>query len=392
MVNTGFEVQVISAGGLPGVEHDWALLAEHAIEPNPFYEPWMLLPALSVVEINREVEVALVWYRNPANAKAKPLLVGFFPLTIKRRYKGLPVSAANILTHIYCFSGAPLLHSEHAKPALDAYFRWQKAPASGTRITTFQSLPTDGRFHQLLLDALHSHAHVHFIERRYTRAVYRCPADPAEYIAGHLSSKALKHSRRQQELLSEQGTLEFRQLAPDDDVAPWVSDFLQMEASGWKGSVGTALASLESHALFFRAVAQAAHERHRLKMSGLWLNGRAIAARTVFRAGEGSYLFKIAYDEAYAKYSPGTLLELACIRQEDGNQHGWEDSCTSVNNMVYKRLWRDRRTVEDLAVSPGTFWGDLVLSVLPFLGFAKSRLSRLAAKRHEKATRSQHAE
>jgi len=376
MSNSGFEIQVVSMDGLPEIEHDWELLASQAVELNPSYEPWMLAPALDALGMTREVRVALMWYRNPATAKA-PLLAGFLPFITTRPWKGLPVSAAENVNHIYYFSGVPLLHREHSRPALDAYFDWLRSPASDSSIVLFRGLPADGQFHQLLVDVLHSRSLVHTIERRYTRALYKYPADHREYIAAQFSGRTLKHLRRQKELLSEQGTLEVCHLTPEDNVTNWVDDFLRLEAAGWKGAAGTALGSMASHETFFRSVTGAAHGRQRLKMSGLSLDGRFIAARTAFRSGDGSHLFKIAYDEAYAKYSPGTLLELECMLAGGVSGEAWEDSCTSADNTVYKRLWRDRRTIEDVAISAGSAWGDFALSVVPCLRFVKSRLRGL---------------
>ena len=112
-------------------------------------------------------------------------------------------------------------------------------------------------------------------------------------------------------------------------------------------------------------------------MSGLWLNGEAIAARTAFRAGEGSFLFKIAYDAAYAKYSPGTLLEMEYMLHAHRGPDRWEDSCAAAGDLASRRLSRHSRPVEDLAVSPGSLYGDFILSVMPLLGFVKAHLLRL---------------
>lgn len=377
MPSSAYRVQVIQAGELPEILPEWTLLAENAIEPNPFYEPWMLLPALSAVEEGKYVQAALVWHQNPSNSKEKPLLVGFFPFTAGRRFKRIPVPVTKVLAHIYCFLGAPLLHHHHGQPALEAYFDWQYSPASGAKLVTFQKLPADGPFHQLLVDLVYARSLSHYIDTRYTRALFRRPADSVKYIAAQISSKSMQQYRRKRERLAELGVLDIRHLSDQDDATGWIDAFLELEASGWKGAIGTALAASESHATFFRAAASAAHENGRLKMSGLWLDGRPIASRVSFRAGDGTFLFKLAYDEEFSKYSPGMLLELEFIRAGVEGPDGWEDSCNSAENTVYKRIWAHRRTIEDIAVSPGSSYGDILLWILPFLGFVKTRLRRI---------------
>jgi len=377
MNSPAYRVQVIQAGQLPEFVPDWTQLADNAIEPNPFYEPWMLLPALGAVEEGNDIQAALVWHQNPSNSKEKPLLVGFFPFTSGRRFRRLPVSVSKALAHIYCFLGTPLLHREHASSALEAYFDWHYSPASGAKLVSFHKLPADGPVHQLIVELIYARSLTHYVDQRYTRALFKRPDDAVKYISARISSKSMQQYRRKRERLAELGALDVRCLAAGDDVTGWIDAFLALEASGWKGAVGTALAASESHAAFFRAAATAAHEKGKLKMSGLWLDGRPVASRVSFRAGEGTFLFKLAYDEEFSKYSPGMLLELEFIHAGVEGPDQWEDSCNSAENTVYKRMWAHRRTIEDIAISPGSGYGDILLAILPFLGFVKTRLGRI---------------
>lgn len=375
-----FRIEVVSVDQVRQIHRQWEDLSAGAVESNPFFEPWMLLPALKGLGCESEALFALVWRSYPTDVKAEPLLTGLFPFKIDQRLKGLPVSVVEVLTHIYSRSGVPLLLREFARPSLEAYFDWLASSESDESLVYFQSLPADGLFHHLLIDVLYSRKLFFFLEQRYTRALYKHPENPFEYIDAQFSGKSQKHLRRQKELLREKGTFEARKLEARDDITDWAESFLRLEALGWKGKSGTALSSVESHAAFFREATQAAHKRNRLNMSGLFLGEQMIAGRTEFRAGDGSYLFKIAFDEAYAKHSPGTLLEIECIQNGVKGDAVWVDSCTSADNRVYKRIWMHRRTIEDLIVSAGSLRGDFIISALPFLRFAKSLLRRIKAK------------
>lgn len=380
MDRSDFEVEVASIARAMEVETAWNLLSANAVEPNPFYERWMLPHAVDALDIGKNCRVALIWHRTGSGAKDKPLLVGLFPFTVTRPWGGLPVSSVENLLHIYCFCGVPLLHREYADSALVTYLDWIKTTTSLPELGHFRLIPTDGEFHHLLVDTIRARRLICSVEERYTRAIYRRLRSSAEYIKKRFSGRTLKKLHRQKELLSEIGALEFTTLAKDGDLNAWLDAFLELEAQGWKGAEGTALMSSAKHEAFFRKVAQAAHESGRLGLCGLWLNERAVSMRVSFRTHEGGYLFKIAFDESYAKYSPGTLLELELIRERAEGEEEWEDSCTAPSNTMYKRLWLHRRTMEDIVFSPGSVFGDLTLSLIPLLRTIKSRVLRRSHK------------
>ena len=92
--------------------------------------------------------------------------------------------------------------------------------------------------------------------------------------------------------------------------------------------------------------------------------GRAIARRLSFTAGEGAYAFKTAYDERFARCSPGVMLEADNVRQLDaapGVQ--WMDSFTADANLALERMWPERRRIETLAAPLGA-WGGLAAAAL----------------------------
>src|SRR5689334_17464860 len=61
----------------------WEDLAAHALEPNPFYEPWMLRPALECLGGGRDLQVVLVLAVN----EGEPVLCGVFPIEKRTQYK-----------------------------------------------------------------------------------------------------------------------------------------------------------------------------------------------------------------------------------------------------------------------------------------------------------------
>jgi hypothetical protein len=171
-------------------------------------------------------------------------------------------------------------------------------------------------------------------------------------------------------------------LASDADAQRWIDDFLCLEAQGWKGERGSALASTEGNRCFAAAMLAEAHRRGRLQMVGLDFDGRPIARCCNLLAGSGSYAYRTAYDESFGQYSPGVIAELDSIR---AFHHlagvEWMDSVTERGNTTLNRLWRDRCRVQSALVGVGG-WGALWLSMLPLLRGLLSAARAVARRWH----------
>ncbi len=152
--------------------------------------------------------------------------------------------------------------------------------------------------------------------------------------------------------LSEQGSLECRSLRPGDDVGPWSSNLLDLEAGGWKGTRGTALKSNASLAKAFAEICRGLHQAGKLRFWSLVLDGRPIASLFAVVEGGSAWLGKIAYDEAFAKFSPGVLLILDATQAffAEGNID-CVDSCAIPNHPMIDHLWRDRLAMADVIVA-----------------------------------------
>src|SRR2546428_11697453 len=155
--------------------------------------------------------------------------------------------------------------------------------------------------------------------------------------------------RRQERQLSAIGRLEWDAITPDDDVAAWIKEFLHLEAGGWKGREGSALASNEAERNYFEAIVTEAFRRGQLMMLALRLDGRPIAYKCDFPAGRGLFTFRIAFDENYARDSPGLLLEIENVRRLHArSQIEWAESCNDSFNFLFNRLWPARGTDLDV--------------------------------------------
>lgn len=349
----------------------WDELADTAIESNAFFESWMLLPALSAFAAGHDLVIALV-YRRPAKPNDAPTLCGLFPLERRRRCKGIPARVLRLWQHIYGYLGTPLIRAGYERETLAAFLDWAAIDPAGASIVEMPMIHGEGPFAQALLDVLNERRLLAVTDEAYTRALIRRAADAEAYCAAH-SSGSRKEWRRLRKRLGELGTLETRVLGADDDAGPWVEQFLALEASGWKGTQKTALAAAERDRAFFTAAALGAHAHGKLHMLGLFLDGRPVALKCNFLAGAGAFTFKIAFDEAHAKLSPGVLLELDNIAELHRHPRlSWMDSCAVPGHFMINRLWHERRTIQSLLIATGRWTGNLVVGLLPLVRAAKA--------------------
>ncbi len=88
------------------------------------------------------------------------------------------------------------------------------------------------------------------------------------------------------------------------------AEFLELEASGWKGANGTGSAISADKALtgFYQQLLSPETGSFTPVIHRLKFNEKTIAAQYGLITGSTLSLLKVAYDETYAKFSPGSLL------------------------------------------------------------------------------------
>lgn len=359
-----FEVLEDSAALRPHVAA-WEALAAEALEPNVFYEPWMLLPALDSYAGGAQLRMVLAY---DERFGAPGVLRGLFPFESAAQFRGLPVEYLRLWKYIHCYLATPLVHREHAPACLEALLDWLAKDPRGAGVVEWGLVGSDGPFQHALTRVLDETQRRRFLSQTSERAYLRPRADAEGFLDAALSGKRRKEYRRLERRLAELGPLEYAVLEDPAHAGRWIAQFLELEASGWKGQRGSALASTDPNRRFFERAAAAAAERGRLMMLALKVGGRPVAMKCNFLADGGAFTFKIAYDEAYAKYSPGLLLELENIRCFHRSPAlGWMDSCAEAGHFMANRLWLDRRSLMTLVTASGRATGELVVSSLPLL-------------------------
>ena len=354
----------------------WEELAAAAIEPNVFYEHWMLLPALRAFSAGKSIHVVLVLIHDPHNPDAPPKLGGLFPLELDTRFGRLGVPALSLWQHVHCYVCTPLLRADAASECMVELMRWFRSGDARASMMELGCISGDGPFHRMLVDLSNELGLLSATTDIFTRGLWREGHDKNSGPESAVSGELRRRLRRKEKRLSERGRVEHLVMQPQDDIGRWIDEFLRIEASGWKGQRGSALASSESDRRYFTEIATSAFHRDRLLMLGLNFDGRPIARRCAFIAGEGSFAFKTAYDEEFADFSPGAMLEMDSIRQLNALPGvRWMDSCAAPDNALVNRLSNDRKTIQSLAVGSGAL-GELVVSTLPLWRWTHRRFRK----------------
>ena len=293
------------------------------------------------------------------------------------RYRGIPLSSYRLWKHLHCFLCTPLVAAADAGASFGGLFDWLRGPGAAS-LVEIGFCTGDGPFAQAFADFLRGTGHASVVTDAFTRALYRPAQDVESYLAEALPSRKRREIERLGRRLAEQGRLEFAELGRDEDPRPWIQAFLELEASGWKGRDGTALALDPAQRRFFEEGASALAAEGRLWMLGLALDGKWIALKCNFLAGAGGFAFKIAYDEKHSRSSPGVLLELETLsRLHRRPEIEWMDSCAVEGHFMKNRLWTQRREIATRLVATGTASGRLFLRALPLLQRLRRRLATL---------------
>ena len=314
----------------------WRRLADSAAEPNPFFDPLFVPAAVSALAAP---EVRLLV------AERGGKWIGVMPLEI-RRVARLPLLAAT-WRHPYSFLGTPLADAEEVEELADAL-----VDSLGRR-EHFRALlfrdASAGPVLEAILAAAHSSPRIRPVfERDFERGVYR--GRPQGEGLSWLNSKRRSNLRRQRRQLEEQvGEIE---VADRPDTEDAMAAFLRLEASGWKGKGGTALASDSGSTSLFRTLCAGFGADGRLRFRSLEAAGRPIAMSCEITAGDTLFGFKSAYGEGLSKYSPGLQLYVENFAAFD-DAPSWQlfDSCADPNNTTINSLWPDRRAMKTVALA-----------------------------------------
>jgi CelD/BcsL family acetyltransferase involved in cellulose biosynthesis len=111
------------------------------------------------------------------------------------------------------------------------------------------------------------------------------------------------------------GNLRLEELKPGPaEVREVFAQLVALEAGGWKGQAGSALAVKPALSQFFQGYVHRAAERGRLRVTRLWIGDVTAAAELAVEAYGRRWGLKLAYDEQFARWAPALQVVHASIK------------------------------------------------------------------------------
>ncbi|MGX7894787.1 GNAT family N-acetyltransferase [Tsuneonella sp. HG222] len=323
----------------------WEALAEWAAEPNPFYESWYLLPALEAFDPAGRVKLLCL--------EADGVLAGVMPLARDWTYYGYPFPQMFGWTHPNSFVGTPLVAAGFEKIFWRELLAWADRHAGAALFLHLTNVPLAGPLHGALSEVCRAEGRGLALVKHEERAMLASDLAPEDYFAAALGGKKRKELRRQHNRLAEQGDLQVRRLRGSEGLDQWIAAFLELEARGWKGAQGSAMASSETTKRLFSQALAGAARCGRLERLELTLDGRSIAMLASFLTPPGAFSYKTAFDEDFGRFSPGVLLQRENLDLLERPDIAWCDSCAAPDHPMIDHLWRERRAIGRVSVAIG---------------------------------------
>ncbi|MEM8839287.1 MAG: GNAT family N-acetyltransferase [Pseudomonadota bacterium] len=322
--------------GLP--REAWQALSDEAADPNPFFGPAFLMPYLRHMGARHVKVLAVTDGLTGQWLMAAP---------VRPRPAGLLLPVPTTFTTDYGPVGTPLLSPDAGMIHARLFFG---AAAGKAGVLALPHLPLGSRAARLLMDL--EEADVTVAERSHRASHDSGPEGQAQFDAA-FKGKRRKEMKRLLRRLEDEGDVSLATVE-DSALKHRFEAFLALEASGWKGRENTALASTSQTAAFSRETVGAMAGAGRVRIDELRVGETLIASLVSFVDGGHVFAWKIAFDEAYARYSPGAQLVLYTFQQNLA-MPGFRlaDSLAIPGHSMIEPLWRGRLEIGTVLVSSG---------------------------------------
>ncbi len=227
----------------------------------------------------------------------------------------------------------------------------QQARHAGAHALILRDMSLDGAAMKAFANALRQGGMRPRVLQSYQRAELDATRDADELLRDALGAKKLKELRRQRHRLAEHGAVHFDVARSPDAVAAAVEIFLALEASGWKGARGTALAQNDGDAGFVRRATIALAASGQCEIVTLRAGDTPVAAGIVLRHQDRAFFFKLGVDERFSKFSPGVQLTLDLTRHLCADPAiATADSTASPDHPMINPIWRGRLAIGDVLI------------------------------------------
>lgn len=350
-MTSGIVVRRIRAADYPAYAAAFAALAARSREPNPHMSPAAIAAARVVVPEDRIVILA-AWL---SEALGSDRLTGLWALRRQRDWRtGFAPALIAPLLPLYEVSSLPVLDADLGEDVMQAMLRHLLASGDLPRTLALPLLPLEGPGFAALQEACRVTGSRLSISERWQRPIMLPqPGDDAERYLRRTLGQGYKKRMQQFRAVRRHGTVSFERLrgAAARDALP---DFLALEASGWKGEAGTAIARLPQAKAYFDSLATQFAASDALQLDALRLDGRPLAMGLLIESAGTRHFLKIAYDETQARHSPGRALTIAMLQADfAGTPPAIFDSGAGDRVDAGTYVWGERRAMGNALIRLG---------------------------------------
>lgn len=324
----------------------WRDLAERATEPNGYHlADWQLVVNASARGRTGASALA-AWGETTGRESNAPQMIGLLPaISLWRAYR-IPLPAL-VSADPYGSLGTPLLDRADADDAAAALL--QHARDAGAHALILRNVTLDGNASKAFDNALARDGLRPRVLQSHARALLDATRDADQLLRDSLGAKKLKELRRLRSRMADHGEVVFDIARTTEEVTRATEIFLTLEASGWKGHRGSALAQHDGDARFIRTAAPTLAATGECEIISLRVGDRPIAAAVVLRHRDRAFYFKLGVDETFAKFSPGVQLTLDLTRHLCADPSITSaDSTASAGHSMIEPIWRERLRIGDV--------------------------------------------
>jgi hypothetical protein len=331
---------VLDRNGLQQMTGSWEDLSARSVEENVYYTPRYAGALLDHLEDGNDIRFAAVWQDQR--------LVAILPF-VDSTFLVSPLGATRGWQSPYTYSGTPLLDREDAAGAAASLI--DVLASSNGPEWILPVLNKDGPAWKAMTLALDQKGIPWAASNNVQRATLYPGLSFEDHMRIHVPAKRRRELTRNLRRLEQLGAVRHDSYCSGEGLHDALQAFLALEAGGWKGKQGTALASRENTRRFAEQAFTGEQHNSICRADVRRLNGIPVAAGLIAFAGGTGFTVKSTYDENYRSYGAGLLLEVEVIRSFLSG--GWAsrlDAATAGVHVI-DGLWPGRVEVADLLMS-----------------------------------------
>jgi hypothetical protein len=329
----------------------FAELSARALEPNPHMAPAAVAAATELVDAG-DIVVIAAWFNEALGSER---FAGIWVLLRARGWRsGFAAVLCAPLLPLYEVSSVPVIDRDHADDVMQAMLRHLLAARDLPGALALPLMPLEGPSHAALVEACRvTGSRLSAFERWRRPMLIPQAGDTAQAYLRRALGTGYKKRMQQFRAIAKHGAVGF-QRRRGKAAREALESFLTLEAAGWKGKAGTAIALLPADVGYFRALADRFAESDGLQLDALTLDGAPIAMGLLVESAGTRHFLKIAYDETQSRHSPGRALTIAMLQADFASVPATVfDSGAGDGVDAGTYVWGERRAMGNVVVGLG---------------------------------------